>query len=116
MSSSRESISNAQIRADLYAEGDYILHLDSDVFVLHEVTYEDIFHLGKPVLPYRRYRDDSPEGEPPFSEQYPQHHYKQTYRNKSKEFWTLILGPFLGVKAILLLYCSSFAPTIVLWF
>ena len=56
------SVPNPQIRADLYTEGDYILHLDSDVLVLHEVTYQDIFHFGKPVLPYRRHRDDSREG------------------------------------------------------
>lgn len=50
------------MRADLYTKGDYILHLDSDVLVLRDVTYDDIFHLGKPVLPFRRYRDESPEG------------------------------------------------------
>lgn len=54
---------NYQMRADLYTKGDYILHLDSDVLVLHGVTYDDIFHLGKPVLPFRRYRDDTPLGE-----------------------------------------------------
>ena len=51
------------MRADLYTKGDYILHLDSDVLVLHDITYEHIFHLGKPVLPFRRYRDDSEDGE-----------------------------------------------------
>lgn len=49
----------SKMMGDQYTDGDYILHLDSDVFVLHEITYDDIFHLGKPVLPYRRYRDDS---------------------------------------------------------
>lgn len=46
----------------MYTEGDYILHLDSDVVLFEEVTYDHIFHLGKPVLPFRRYRDETPDG------------------------------------------------------
>lgn len=62
------------MRADLYTNGDYILHLDSDVLVLRDVTYDDMFHLDKPVLPFRRYRDDSPEGELILSVFPPLHH------------------------------------------
>lgn len=51
------------MRADLYTNGDYILHLDSDVVVLEDITYSHIFHRGKPVLPFRRYRNEIPEGE-----------------------------------------------------
>lgn len=52
----------SKVRADLYTEGDYILHLDSGLVVFEKITYEHIFHLDKPVLPFRRYRDDTPEG------------------------------------------------------
>lgn len=31
------------------------MHLDSDVIVFEAVTYAHMFHLGKPVLPFRRY-------------------------------------------------------------
>lgn len=48
-----------QMRADLYTNGDYVLHMDSDVIVFEDVTYRHIFHLHKPVLPYRRYRTDA---------------------------------------------------------
>lgn len=44
-----------QLRADLYTNGAYVLHLDSDAVVFEDVTYAHMFHLGKPVLPFRRY-------------------------------------------------------------
>ncbi|CAN0197979.1 unnamed protein product, partial [Ectocarpus fasciculatus] len=49
----------SKMRADLYTKGDYVLHMDSDVIVFEDVTYAHIFHLHKPVLPYRRYRTDA---------------------------------------------------------
>lgn len=52
-----------QLRGDLYCSGDYILHLDSDSVIFETVTYDHIFHLGKPVLPYRRYREELSSGE-----------------------------------------------------
>lgn len=52
-----------QLRGDLYTTGDYILHLDSDLVLFEEITYDHIFHLGKPVLPFRRYRLETPGGE-----------------------------------------------------
>lgn len=52
------------MRGDLYTEGTYILHLDSNVILFERITYDHIFHLGKPVLPFRRFRrDGSFEGE-----------------------------------------------------
>lgn len=57
------SLAFPQLRADLYTDGDYVLHLDSDVVLLDDITYSHIFHLGKPVLPFRRYRNEAPEGE-----------------------------------------------------
>lgn len=52
-----------QLRADLYTDGDYVLHLDSDVLLFEDITYAHIFHLGKPVLPFRRYRMETLGGE-----------------------------------------------------
>lgn len=52
------------MRGDLYTEGTYVLHLDANVVLFERITYDHIFHLGKPVLPFRRFRrDDSFEGE-----------------------------------------------------
>ncbi|CBJ32055.1 conserved unknown protein [Ectocarpus siliculosus] len=48
----------SKLRADLYCEGDFILHLDSDVVLFEPLTYDHIFHWGKPVLPFRRYREE----------------------------------------------------------
>ncbi|CAM9477738.1 unnamed protein product [Ectocarpus sp. 8 AP-2014] len=45
----------SKLRADLYANGEYVLHLDSDAVLFEDVTYAHMFHLGKPVLPFRRY-------------------------------------------------------------
>ncbi|CAM9442866.1 unnamed protein product [Ectocarpus sp. 4 AP-2014] len=52
----------SKLRADLYTQGDYILHMDSDVVIFEDVTYSHVFHLEKPVLPFRRYRKE--EGDP----------------------------------------------------
>ncbi|CAN0188924.1 unnamed protein product, partial [Ectocarpus sp. 13 AM-2016] len=45
----------SKLRADLYTEGGYILHLDSDAIVFQDVSFAHMFHLGKPILPFRRY-------------------------------------------------------------
>eukprot|EP00752_Nemacystus_decipiens_P010095 g8996.t1 len=47
----------SKLRGDMYCEGDFILHLDSDVVLFEPLTYDHIFHLGKPVLPYPAIRD-----------------------------------------------------------
>lgn len=52
-----------QFRADLYTDGEYVLHLDSGTVLLEDITYEHIFHLGKPVLLFRRFSNETPEGE-----------------------------------------------------
>eukprot|EP00903_Cladosiphon_okamuranus_P017930 g16498.t1 len=52
----------SKLRADLYTRGDYVMHLDSDVVLLEDITYSHIFHLRKPVLPYRRYRTETATG------------------------------------------------------
>lgn len=49
--------------ADVYTDGDFILHLDSDVVVFEDITYAHMFHLGKAVLPFRRYEVDTFGGE-----------------------------------------------------
>ncbi|CAB1118503.1 unnamed protein product [Ectocarpus sp. CCAP 1310/34] len=49
----------SKLRADLYTKGDYILHMDSDVVMFEDLTYRHIFHLRKPVLPFRRYRNET---------------------------------------------------------
>ncbi|CAM9423519.1 unnamed protein product, partial [Hapterophycus canaliculatus] len=53
----------SKLRGDLYTTGDYILHLDSDVVLFEDLTYDHMFHLGKPVLPFRRYRIEDSQGE-----------------------------------------------------
>lgn len=46
----------------MYCDGQYILHLDSDSVLYVPITYDHMFHLSKPVLPFRRYREDTPLG------------------------------------------------------
>ncbi|CAM9766040.1 unnamed protein product [Scytosiphon promiscuus] len=53
----------SKLRADLYTTGDFILHLDSDVVLFEDISYDEMFHLGKAVLPFRRDRSEAPEGE-----------------------------------------------------
>lgn len=54
-----------QLRGDLYCKGDFILHLDSDSVLFETITYDHMFHMGKPVLPFRRYREEEEGGEFP---------------------------------------------------
>ncbi|CAM9264062.1 unnamed protein product [Choristocarpus tenellus] len=49
----------SKMLADLYCEGDFILHMDSDVVIIEDLSYDHMFKFGKPVLPFRRYRDDT---------------------------------------------------------
>ncbi|CBJ30864.1 hypothetical protein Esi_0218_0031 [Ectocarpus siliculosus] len=48
----------SKLRADLYTEGEYVLHLDSDAVVFEDVTPAHVFHDGMPVQPFRRYREE----------------------------------------------------------
>lgn len=41
--------------ADSYCEGDFVLHLEANSVLLQPVTYERVFHFGKPVLPVTRF-------------------------------------------------------------
>jgi hypothetical protein len=43
-----------------YCQGDFILHLDSDVVLFRPVLYKDIFLLGKPMLEYDTYANLAP--------------------------------------------------------
>lgn len=50
-----------RLRADLYCTGDFILHMDPMEVILKNVTYDSLFHLGKPVMPYGRYSESQGE-------------------------------------------------------
>lgn len=45
------------LAADEYCEGDFVLHLDPTTVLFQDVTYDVVFHFGKPVMPYRRHPD-----------------------------------------------------------
>ncbi|CAM9226822.1 unnamed protein product, partial [Hapterophycus canaliculatus] len=51
-----------KMRGDLFTDGDYILHLEAEAIIFQNITYAEMFHLGKPVLPFRRYRGETVEG------------------------------------------------------
>lgn len=48
------------LAADKFCSGRFVLHLDPDSVLLERVTYDHIFHFGKPVIPFTRF---SGEGE-----------------------------------------------------
>ncbi|CAB1106307.1 unnamed protein product [Ectocarpus sp. CCAP 1310/34] len=48
----------SKLRADLYTEGEYVLHLDSDAVVFEDVTPAHVFDDGVPVQPFRRYPEE----------------------------------------------------------
>lgn len=50
-----------RLNADEYCRGDFVLHLEPTELLLLDVTYDSLFHFGKPVLPYGRHPDDSGE-------------------------------------------------------
>lgn len=54
-----------RMNADVYCKGSFVLHMELNEVLLQPVTYDSLFHFGKPVLPYGRYPDD--EGEDPRS-------------------------------------------------
>lgn len=45
------------LSADRYASGRFVLHLDPDSVLLERVTYDHIFHFGKPVIPFTRFSE-----------------------------------------------------------
>ncbi|CBN75425.1 expressed unknown protein [Ectocarpus siliculosus] len=42
------------LRADDYASGDLVMMLDAGDLLVIDVTYDNIFHFGKPVIPFKR--------------------------------------------------------------
>lgn len=50
------------IWADKYCSGSFVLHLNTDDVLLKKVTYDHIFHFGKPVIPFTRFTDNGEEG------------------------------------------------------
>lgn len=46
--------SRRRLTADEHCQGDFVLHMEPNVVMLHNVTYENIFHFGQPVVPYGR--------------------------------------------------------------
>lgn len=44
-----------RLTADENSQGAYILHLDAAAVLIQEVTYNVVFHFGKPVMPYGRH-------------------------------------------------------------
>ena len=50
----------SSLRGDEYCSGRFVLHLEVDSLLLERVTYDTFFHLGKPVIPFKR---SSEEGE-----------------------------------------------------
>ena len=47
--------SRRRLTADEHCEGDFVIHMEPNVVMLHNVTYENIFHFGQPVVPYGRH-------------------------------------------------------------
>eukprot|EP00903_Cladosiphon_okamuranus_P005533 g5510.t1 len=45
------------VSADRYCSGRFVLHLDPDSVLLERVTYDHLFHFGKPVIPFTRFSD-----------------------------------------------------------
>ena len=58
------------MRADLFAEGEHILHLAPDAVLYEEITYKHIFHVHKPVMPFGRYGTGETGGEGGLSPDY----------------------------------------------
>lgn len=46
-----------KLRADVYCEGDFILHLDSDMIISRPVLRKDLLWLGRPMLLFTSYRE-----------------------------------------------------------
>lgn len=48
--------------ADEVCRGRFVLHLDMDSVLVKKVTYDHIFHFGKPVIPFTRFSDEGKRG------------------------------------------------------
>lgn len=48
--------------ADSYCSGKFVLHLDLNSMLLERITYDHIFHLEKPVIPFSRFEDQGEWG------------------------------------------------------
>ena len=44
--------------ADQHCAGSHVLHLDPNSVLLKRVTYDQVFHFGKPVIPFTRFADE----------------------------------------------------------
>ena len=44
--------------ADSYCSGNFVLHLDAESVIMETLTYDHIFHFGKPVVPYTRFKTE----------------------------------------------------------
>lgn len=44
--------------SEMYCTGRFVLHLDPDSVLIKEMTYDDIFHFGKPVVAFTRFSDE----------------------------------------------------------
>lgn len=53
-STSGMETSLSSLSIDKFCSGSFVLHLDVDSVLLERVTYDSIFHFGKPVIPFRR--------------------------------------------------------------
>lgn len=47
--------SRRRFTADENSQGAYVFHLDASAVLIQEVTYNVVFHFGKPVMPYGRH-------------------------------------------------------------
>lgn len=46
------------LRTDMHIAGEFVMQLEVGDVLLADVTYDNIFHFGKPVLPYTRLSED----------------------------------------------------------
>lgn len=46
--------SRRRLTADEHCQGDFVLHMEPNVVILHNITYENVFHFEQPVVPYGR--------------------------------------------------------------
>lgn len=60
----------SRLRAAQFCEGDFVLHLDPEEVLWERITYDHIFHFGKPVLPFGRFELENGDsnGEVPSAE------------------------------------------------
>lgn len=51
------------LRADEYCNGEFLMHMRAGDVLMMEMTYDNIFHFGKPVLPYARLQEEAEVGQ-----------------------------------------------------